>query len=89
MGGRYGMRPFVPTEDFRALNVGFAMDEGLASPDEQLSLFYAERAVWRKFKLNFKFKSLAIYILTISNRCIFQHQWDCWSWIAFAAQYCW
>lgn len=55
MGGRYGMRPFVPTEDFRALNVGFAMDEGLASPDEQLPLFYAERAVWRKFKLNFKF----------------------------------
>ncbi|EDV49623.1 uncharacterized protein Dere_GG17281 [Drosophila erecta] len=47
MGGRFGMRPFVPTDDFRALNVGFAMDEGLASPDEHFPLFYAERAVWR------------------------------------------
>ncbi|EDW42720.1 aminoacylase-1 [Drosophila sechellia] len=49
MGGRYGMRPFVPTDDFRALNVGFAMDEGLASPDDHLPLFYAERAVWRVY----------------------------------------
>jgi len=49
MGGRYGMRPFVPTDDFRALNVGFAMDEGLASPNEVFPLFYGERAVWRKF----------------------------------------
>ncbi|XP_016961266.1 aminoacylase-1 [Drosophila biarmipes] len=49
MGGRHGMRPFVPTDDFRALNVGFAMDEGLASPNEAFTLFYAERAVWRVY----------------------------------------
>ncbi|XP_016977914.1 aminoacylase-1B-like [Drosophila rhopaloa] len=49
MGGRYGMRPFVTTDDFRALNVGFGMDEGLASPGEDIPLFYAERAVWRVY----------------------------------------
>lgn len=42
------MRPFVTTDDFRALNVGFGMDEGLASPDEEFPVFYAERAVWRE-----------------------------------------
>ncbi|KAH8267271.1 hypothetical protein KR018_000669 [Drosophila ironensis] len=49
MGGRLGMRPFVTTEEFRALNVGFGMDEGLASPNEDFPVFYAERAVWRVY----------------------------------------
>ncbi|KAH8330623.1 hypothetical protein KR067_005856 [Drosophila pandora] len=49
MGGRRGMRPFVTTDHFRALNVGFGMDEGLASPDEEFPVFYAERAVWRVY----------------------------------------
>ncbi|XP_017112270.1 aminoacylase-1 isoform X2 [Drosophila elegans] len=49
MGGRFGMRPFVTTDDFLALNVGFGMDEGLASPGEDIPLFYAERAVWRVY----------------------------------------
>ncbi|KAI8043868.1 hypothetical protein M5D96_000011, partial [Drosophila gunungcola] len=43
MGGRFGMRPFVTTDEFVALNVGFGMDEGLASPGEDIPLFYAER----------------------------------------------
>ncbi|KAH8241931.1 hypothetical protein KR038_000775, partial [Drosophila bunnanda] len=49
MGGRHGMRPFVHTEDFRKLNVGFGMDEGLASPTEEFPVFYAERSVWRVY----------------------------------------
>ncbi|XP_017057636.1 aminoacylase-1 [Drosophila ficusphila] len=49
MGGRLGMRPFVNTLDFRALNVGFGLDEGLASPGDDFPLFYAERAVWRVY----------------------------------------
>lgn len=48
MGGRRGMRPFVETEEFRALNVGFGLDEGLASPTAEFAVFYAERSVWRK-----------------------------------------
>ncbi|XP_052842552.1 aminoacylase-1-like [Drosophila gunungcola] len=49
MGGRFGMRPFVTTDEFVALNVGFGMDEGLASPGEDIPLFYAERSVWRVY----------------------------------------
>lgn len=48
MGGRRGMRPFVESKEFRALNVGFGLDEGLASPTEEFPVFYAERSVWRK-----------------------------------------
>ncbi|XP_017144301.2 aminoacylase-1 [Drosophila miranda] len=49
MGGKLGMRPFVHTDDFRALNVGFGMDEGLASPTAEFPVFYAERSVWRVY----------------------------------------
>lgn len=49
MGGRRGMRPFVESKEFRALNVGFGLDEGLASPTEEFPVFYAERSVWRKY----------------------------------------
>ncbi|KAH8419378.1 hypothetical protein KR222_010034 [Zaprionus bogoriensis] len=53
MGGRRGMRPFVETADFRALNVGFGLDEGLASPTAEFPVFYAERSVWRMtFKIS-------------------------------------
>ncbi|XP_030378115.1 aminoacylase-1 [Scaptodrosophila lebanonensis] len=47
MGGALGMRPFVHTDEFRALNVGFGLDEGLASPTDEFPVFYAERSVWR------------------------------------------
>ncbi|EDW82934.1 uncharacterized protein Dwil_GK22579 [Drosophila willistoni] len=49
MGGRQGMRPFVHTPEFRSLNVGFGLDEGLASPTEEFPVFYAERSVWRVY----------------------------------------
>ncbi|GMR45790.1 hypothetical protein PMAYCL1PPCAC_15985 [Pristionchus mayeri] len=34
IGGRDGMGKFVDTDEFRTLNVGFALDEGLASENE-------------------------------------------------------
>ncbi|CAL1528245.1 unnamed protein product [Lymnaea stagnalis] len=40
------MIPFVKTEEFQKLNVGFALDEGLANPGEEFRVFYAERNVW-------------------------------------------
>lgn len=53
IGGDKGMREFVKTEVFRKLNVGFALDEGIATPDEIFPVFYAERSVWRMhFKCN-------------------------------------
>lgn len=48
IGGILGMAHFVKTNEFRSLNIGFALDEGLASTNEVLPLFYGERAIWRK-----------------------------------------
>lgn len=42
------MMKFVKTDEFRALNVGFSLDEGIASPGEEFPVFYAERSVWSK-----------------------------------------
>lgn len=47
IGGDKGMRLFVKTDAFQRMNVGFALDEGIASPDEVFPVFYAERSVWR------------------------------------------
>jgi len=46
IGGVLGMKDFVHTADFKALNVGFALDEGVASPYEHFYLFYGERSIW-------------------------------------------
>ncbi|XP_074109751.1 aminoacylase-1 [Cotesia typhae] len=46
IGGVLGMEAFVNTADFKALNVGFALDEGVASPEETFYMFNGERAIW-------------------------------------------
>ncbi|XP_018568185.1 aminoacylase-1 isoform X1 [Anoplophora glabripennis] len=46
IGGVEGMRKFVHTNEFRDLNVAFALDEGMANPTEEFALFYAERCIW-------------------------------------------
>ncbi|GLH01980.1 Aminoacylase-1 [Gryllus bimaculatus] len=46
IGGKDGMKKFVHTSDFLELNVGFAMDEGMASPTDEFVLFYGERSIW-------------------------------------------
>lgn len=46
IGGILGMKDFVHTKDFQALNVGFALDEGVACPEEQFYMFYGERSIW-------------------------------------------
>lgn len=43
-GGLDGAAKFVQSPEFRALNVGMALDEGLASPENIFHLFYGERA---------------------------------------------
>jgi aminoacylase len=45
-GGLQGMAQWIQTDDFRRLNVGFALDEGLANPADCYTVFYGERAVW-------------------------------------------
>nr|CAD2137238.1 unnamed protein product [Meloidogyne enterolobii] len=46
IGGHDGMEKFVETDCFKQLNVGFVLDEGLASENDVYRLFYAERCVW-------------------------------------------
>ncbi|CAG8547824.1 9357_t:CDS:2 [Ambispora gerdemannii] len=46
IGGVDGMAKFVKSQDFRDLNIGFALDEGLANPSDALKVFYGERAPW-------------------------------------------
>lgn len=40
------MKNFITTSHFKELNVGFALDEGIASPTHVAKLFYAERSCW-------------------------------------------
>ncbi|XP_074645722.1 aminoacylase-1-like isoform X1 [Tubulanus polymorphus] len=46
VGGFKGMAIFVKHEHFKNMNVGFAMDEGLASPTDVFSVFYGEKSPW-------------------------------------------
>ncbi|KAF2893524.1 hypothetical protein ILUMI_12649 [Ignelater luminosus] len=46
LGGIEGMKAFVKSEEFKKLNVGFALDEGMANEDNTLPLFYGERTRW-------------------------------------------
>jgi len=46
VGGGDGMQKFVRTPEFKAMNVGFSLDEGLAGPDDEIPLYYGERNVF-------------------------------------------
>lgn len=75
-GGVLGMKKFVPTVEFEALNVGFSLDEGLASPTEEFPVYYAERSIWREcFMIRFikflvKFSSSFIFSALLSQKSI-------------------
>ncbi|XP_062228384.1 uncharacterized protein LOC133926453 [Phragmites australis] len=47
IGGADGFEKFAQSEEFRALNIGFMLDEGQASPTDVFRVFYADRLVWR------------------------------------------
>lgn len=47
-GGECGMAELVKGEYFKSMNVGFSLDEGMASEDNTYPIFYAERTLWRK-----------------------------------------
>jgi len=47
IGGYDGMKLFVHTKDFKDMNVGFALDEGIAVPEDTIPVYYGERReVW-------------------------------------------
>ncbi|CAG9785557.1 unnamed protein product [Diatraea saccharalis] len=47
IGGHDGMEKFVLTDDFKQLNIGFALDEGMANPTEEFIVFNGERSIWQ------------------------------------------
>lgn len=47
MGGFHGMDSFAKTNDFAALNVGYALDEASASPTNEITVINDERCTWR------------------------------------------
>lgn len=42
------MVPFVETNEFKALNVGFALDEGFTSSSDIMYATYWDKRPWRK-----------------------------------------
>ncbi|GJN15763.1 hypothetical protein PR202_gb02702 [Eleusine coracana subsp. coracana] len=46
IGGHEGIEAFVESKEYKDLNVGFVLDEGLASPGKEYRVFYAERSPW-------------------------------------------
>ncbi|XP_015775121.1 PREDICTED: aminoacylase-1-like, partial [Acropora digitifera] len=46
IGGVKGMREFVKLDEFKTMNVGFALDEGLANPTDAFKIYYGERITW-------------------------------------------
>jgi len=46
VGGHTGMKLFVKMEEFKQLNIAFALDEGVASEDDVYNVYYAERVKW-------------------------------------------
>ena len=41
-----GMERFVEHDEFKAMNVGFGLDEGLANPTETYTVYYGEKSGW-------------------------------------------
>jgi len=46
IGAFDGMRLFSKSKEFDDLNIGFALDEGIAVPEDTYPVYYAERSVW-------------------------------------------
>ena len=78
------MKELIKTNDFKELNIGFALDEGMASPNEEFSVFYAERAVWRMHLIKIVIK-IIIYLFQLRNN--FQLYRNCWTWITVSEKY--
>uniref|UniRef100_A0A0D3H224 N-acyl-aliphatic-L-amino acid amidohydrolase n=1 Tax=Oryza barthii TaxID=65489 RepID=A0A0D3H224_9ORYZ len=46
IGGHEGIEAFVASKEFKDMNIGLVLDEGLASPGEEYRVFYGERSPW-------------------------------------------
>ncbi len=64
-GGIAGMKIFVHSDEFKALNVGFSLDEGIASPNEEFPVFYAERSIWSNLFVDFNRNEFELKVSSI------------------------
>lgn len=62
LGGHLGMAEFVLTKEFKAMNVGFSLDEGVASPTQDFIVYSAERYTLEDFKNN-KFEKSSKFLI--------------------------
>ncbi|KAK4878818.1 hypothetical protein RN001_011324 [Aquatica leii] len=46
-GGIEGMQKFIKSDEFKKLNIGFALDEGSASINNTLLVYYGEKRSWK------------------------------------------
>jgi len=46
VGGGDGLGSFIKTDLWKEMNIGVALDEGLANPLDKFTVFYGERAPW-------------------------------------------
>lgn len=53
LGGNLGMVEFVTSKEFKAMNVGFSLDEGVASPTQDFIVYNSERWEFWKFHILF------------------------------------
>ncbi|KAJ8730729.1 hypothetical protein PYW08_002142 [Mythimna loreyi] len=47
MGGKNGMKAFVKTKEFKTLNIGFALDEGLTVSDDTFLALFVDKRAWQ------------------------------------------
>jgi hypothetical protein len=75
-GGEWGMQKWVDSEEFKALNVGFALDEGIANPNDEFTVFYGQRTphqrshLFVQLYLSLRLFSFACYCYCRRARCM-------------------
>lgn len=86
VGGVLGMMKFSTSNEFKAFNVGFSLDEGIASPIDEFNVFYAERCIWEVtlfVRLLSHFYSSSSFIVLIFSSSEGDHHVlrSIWAWI--------
>lgn len=89
IGGVFGMKAFAPSDDFKALNVGFSLDEGISSPNATFPVYYAERTIWRKWFTRSLFNRKPLIRFDSVSRRLFQMWRYRRTWLVAAQKYSW
>ena len=63
IGGENGFGSFVLTKFFRDLKIGIALDEGMASPNNNFGFYNSERLHWGLFNEKFVIKILCLFLI--------------------------